>query len=181
VPLFPRPALALVLLASCEPGAGGPVVHAPSTGGESPPARAASPGEDQLTACALPWTLETIAEGPGTVIVVCPGDARREPVQAGPMTRAIDPALEPARHRVCDCAKRMQAPEFVDLKVTSAPDDGQARVEPGEIDDELDPDPARAFYACVGTLQVPFARSHADTCGGPNVTFVYPLRVDLAK
>ena len=181
MPPLLRPALVLLLAAACEPRGGGPVVQAPAAAPASRVAPAARPGDDQLTACALPWTLETMAEGPGTVIVVCPGDARREPVQAGAMTSSIDPALEPARKRVCECAQRMAAPPFVDLKVTSAPDEGMARVEADEIDDELDAEPARAFYACVGALEVPFARAHADSCGGPSAKFVYPLHVDLAK
>jgi hypothetical protein len=180
----PRLALlpvALAVCAACAAQANGPMVYVPSVHGGSPAAHAAPPGEDRLTACALPWSLETMAEDPGSVIVTCPGDVRREPVKAGPITRAIDPALEPARRRVCDCAEKMAAPAFVDLKVTSAPDDGVASVEADVIDDELEQDSAKAFYACVGTLKVSYPRAHVDTCGGANPTFVYPLHVDLAK
>jgi hypothetical protein len=96
------------------------------------------------------------------------------------MTRAIDPALEPARQRVCSCAARLPPPAFVDLVVTSMPDEGRARVEASEPDEELDAETAAAFVACVGTLSTTITRSHADTCGAERATFVYPLRVDLA-
>jgi hypothetical protein len=134
-----------------------------------------------MTACALPWTLEDVAGGPGRVVVVCGADVRRQDVEPGPMTRAIDPALEPARQRVCACAARMRVPAYVDLVVTSTPDDGRAKVEAGEPDEELEADVAAAFVECVGTLSTTFPRSHPDTCGAERATFVYPLRVDLVR
>lgn len=134
-----------------------------------------------MPACALPWTLEDVAGGPGRVVVVCGADVRRQDVEPGAMTRAIDPALEPARERVCACASRMRVPAYVDLVVTSTPDEGRAKVEASEPDDDLDPDLAPAFVACVGSLSTTFARSHPDTCGADRATFVYPLRVDLVR
>jgi hypothetical protein len=113
------------------------------------------------------------------VVVVCGSDVRRQDVEPGAMTRAIDPALEPARERVCACASRLTVPAFVDLVVTSWPDEGRASVAPGELDDELDADLATPFMACVGTVKTAFARSHADACGAEKATLVYPLRVDL--
>jgi hypothetical protein len=172
-------ALPLVAAVACAAPSAGPVVVAPS-GNARPPAPSAPPaGSEALTACALPWTLEDVAGGPGRVVVVCGSDVRRQAVESGPMTRAIDPALEPARQRVCSCAARLPLPAFVDLVVTSVPDEGHARVEASEPDEELDADVAAAFVACVGTLSTTFASSHADTCGAEKATYVYPLRVDL--
>ena len=139
-----------------------------------------APGPE-LTACALPWTLEDVAGGPGRVVVVCGSDVRRQDVEPGAMMRAIDPALEPARQRVCSCASRMPVPAFVDLVVTSSPDQGLAKVVASEPDDELDPAVAPAFVACVGSVVATFARMHADTCGTGEPTFVYPLHVELVR
>jgi hypothetical protein len=134
-----------------------------------------------MTACALPWTLENLAGGPGRVVVVCGSDVRRQEVEPGAMTRSIDPALETARQRVCACAARMRVPEYVDLVVTSTPDEGRAKVEASEPDEELDPEIAAAFVACVGTVSATVPKSHPDTCGSSKATFVYPLRVDLLR
>ncbi|HEY1695553.1 MAG TPA: hypothetical protein VGG39_25470 [Polyangiaceae bacterium] len=173
--------LALAAVASCAAQAGGPVVHAPAVEGAPAAARLEPPSDDKLTACALPWSVADVADGAGTVIVVCPGDAHRATVEPGVVAHSLDAALEPARHRVCDCAQKMPAPASVDLKVTTAPDDGTASVEADAVDEELDVEPAEAFYACVGTLHVAIPRAHSDACGGPKATFVYPLHVDLAK
>jgi hypothetical protein len=155
-----------------------PTVAAPST--EAPRGKATGSRLD-LTACSQKWTLEDVEGGAGRVVVVCGNDVRRQDVEPGAMTRAIDPALEPARERVCACAARMTVPAFVDLVVTSSPDEGRARVEPGELDDELDAELAAPFLACVGTVKTTFPRSHADACGADKATFVYPLRVDLLR
>lgn len=165
---------------SCAGQGSGPVVSAPSVQGEAPPVHVVPRKEEKLTACALPWTLEDVAEGPARVIVVCASDARREAVQVGPMTKAIDPALEPARQRVCSCAERMRAPAFVDLVVTSFPDEGRATVETGELDEELDPEIGRAFYDCVGKLRTPFPPVQTDACGAEKTRYVYPFHVNLA-
>jgi hypothetical protein len=151
------------------------VVEVPS----SPRATPAPAGD--LPACALPWTIEDVAGGPGRVVVVCGNDVRRQPVLPGAMTQAIDSALEPARQRVCGCAARMPPPAYVDLVVTTSPDEGRARVEASEPDDELDPAIAPAFVACVGSLVTTFARIHADSCGADDATFVYPLHVELVR
>jgi hypothetical protein len=175
-------ALVLVCVGCAAAGSSGPVVQAPAAATEPAPAAthaATSTSGPELTACALPWTLEDVAGGPGRVVVVCGSDVRRQAVEPGAMTRAIDPALEPARQRVCACAAKMPVPAFVDLVVTSSPDQGRARVEASEPDDELDPAVAPAFVACVGSLVATFARLHADTCGAGEATFVYPLHVEL--
>ena len=95
------------------------------------------------------------------------------------MTRAIEPILEPARQRVCACAGRMPVPAFVDLVVTSVPDEGRASVAVDELDDELDRDLATAFAACIGTLSATVPRGHLDACGTAKAALKYPLRVDL--
>jgi hypothetical protein len=95
------------------------------------------------------------------------------------MVRALEPVLEPARQRVCACAARMPVPAFVDLVVTSMPDEGRGSLETGELDDELDRDVATAFMACVGTLTAPVPKAHLEACGTEKATLVYPLRVDL--
>jgi len=176
----PVPAAIVVAYLGCAPAVA-PVVQAPAVTSEAPARPVAPTAGPELTACALPWTLEDVAGGPGRVVVVCGNDVRRQAVEPGAMTRAIDPALEPARQRVCACAARMPVPAFVDLVVTSTPDQGRARVEASEPDDELDPAVAPAFVACVGSLVTTFARLHADTCGADEATFVYPLHVELVR
>jgi hypothetical protein len=96
------------------------------------------------------------------------------------MARAIDPALEPARERVCSCMARLPPPAFVDLVLTSTPDEGHATVEASEPDEELDSALATAFVACVGRISATFAQSHAAACGTEKATLVYPFRVELA-
>jgi hypothetical protein len=112
-------------------------------------------------------------------VVVCSNDVRREPIDPPAMARAIDPALEPARQRVCSCMARMPPPAFVDLVVTSTPDEGRATIEASEPDDELDPAQAAAFVACVGRISATFAQSHGAACGTEKATLVYPFRVEL--
>jgi len=175
-----------MLLACAACASPGPVVSAPSTPSTPPnaPALPAAPAprrSPSLTACDQPWTLGNVEGGAGRVVVVCGSDVRRQDVEAGAMTRAIDPALGPARERVCACASRLALPAFVDLVVTSWPDEGRASVAPGELDDELDATLATPFMACIGTVKTAFARSHGDTCGAEKATFVYPLRVDLQR
>jgi hypothetical protein len=181
VPSYAPRLAALALCAACATPGSGPVVRAPSVQGEAPPVHVAPRSEDKLTACALPWTLEDVTGGPGQVVVVCAGEVRREEVQPGPITRAIDPALEPARQRVCSCAERMPAPPSADLVVTSIPDDGVASVEPGELEEEVDAELGRAFFECVGKLRTRFPPTHSDACGAGKATFVYTLSVDLAR
>lgn len=174
------PTAALLACVACAP-AGGAVVQAPAAPEAPTVARPPAAPAADLTACALPWTIEDVAGGPGRVVVVCGNDVRRQAVEPGVMTQAIDSALEPARQRVCGCAARMPPPAYVDLVVTSSPDEGRARVEASEPDEELDPALAPAFVACVGSLTTTFARIHADTCGADDATFVYPLHVELAR
>jgi len=173
------PAAWLVSAAACAT-APGPIVQAPAVVEAPLPGRPPPAPAGDLPACALPWTIEDVAGGPGRVVVVCGNDVRRQAVVPGAMTRAIDAALEPARQRVCGCAAQLPPPAYVDLVVTSSPDEGRAKVEASEPDDELDPAIAPAFVACVGSLVTTFARLHADTCGTDDATFVYPLHVELA-
>jgi hypothetical protein len=173
-------ALALVLCGACAAPGAGPVVLAPSA--EPSPAVARPPPPPvvtKLTACALPWTLEDMQGERGKVIITCGNDVNREDLEPGPLARAIEPMLEPGRQRVCACAARMPAPAFVDLVVTSLPDEGRASLEVGELDDELDHDVATAFKACVGQLATAVPRTHVDACGASKATLTYPLRVDL--
>jgi hypothetical protein len=174
--------LALLFCAACASPGAGPVVLAPSaepaaTGAPRPPA---PPAGAKLTACTLPWTLEDMQGDRGKVIVTCGTDVNREDLGPGPLARAIEPVLEPGRQRVCACAMRMPVPAFVDLVVTSSPDEGRASLEVGELDDELDHDVATAFKACVGQLTTAVPRTHIDACQAPKAILTYPLRVDLA-
>jgi hypothetical protein len=141
-------------------------------GGESP---------GGLDACALPWTLESVADGASSVVVACGADVRRESLSStriGP--RAIAPVLEPTRQRVCACAGRMPAPAFVDLVVTATPDEGRVSVQAGDPEDEGDPQLGPPFVACVGTVVATFAPLHAgDICPGAKAVLSYPLRVEL--
>ncbi|HEX3345269.1 MAG TPA: hypothetical protein VHS09_11885 [Polyangiaceae bacterium] len=173
-------ALLLVLPAACATPGPGPVVLAPSVAAQTPAARPAAPADvEKLAACALPWTLGDVEGGHGRVIVVCHADVHHQDVEPGAMVRALEPVLEPARQRVCACAARMPVPAFVDLVVTSMPDEGRGSLETGELDDELDRDVATAFMACVGTLTAPVPKAHLEACGTEKATLVYPLRVDL--
>jgi hypothetical protein len=120
-----------------------------------------------------------VTGGPGRIVVVCSNDVRREPIEPGAMVRAIEPALEPARQRVCSCMAALPPPAFVDLVVTSVPDEGRTTVEASEPDEELDSAVAPAFVACVGRVSTTFAQSHPTACGAEKATLVYPFRVEL--
>lgn len=132
-------------------------------------------------ACSQKWTLDGVAGGPGRVVVVCGSDVRREALdESGPMARAIVPALEPARERVCACAGRIASPAFVDLVITAILDDGRVTAEASKPDDALDPDVDPAFAACVGTVVASFAPSRPGGCASlGKMTVVYPVRIDL--
>jgi hypothetical protein len=180
-PLIPRLSLLLPLTA-CAASGPGPVVTAPALVQAAPAPRASAPRHgEMLAACALPWTLEDVEGGAGRVVAVCGGDVRRLDLEAGPMTRSIEAVLEPGRARVCACAARMAAPPYLDLVVTTSPDEGTATLEPGETDEEQDAELTAPFVACVGTVKASFPRSHADTCGQDRAVFKYPLRVELSK
>jgi len=173
-------ALSLVACGACAAPGQGPVVLAPSAEANASATRPpAAPAGEKLTACALPWTLEDVQGGRGRVVVVCGSDVRRQDLEPGAMTRALEPILESARQRVCSCAARLPVPAYVDLVVTSVPDDGRGSVEEGELDDELDRELATAFMACVGKLTTAVPRAHLEACGPEKATLVYPLRVDL--
>ena len=172
--------LALLFAAACAAPGGGPVVSAPSVEVPAAAPRASPPPHaERLTACALPWTLQDVEGDHARVVVVCGNDVRRAELEPGPVTRAIEPILEPARARVCACAARLPVPAFVDLVVTTTPDDGRTSAEADEPDDELDREVATAFVACVGKVQTAITRAHAEACGTEKAIFKYPLRVDL--
>jgi len=184
------PLVALVACASCAPAGEATVVRAP-TDAAAPttsqrgsdaarrPSEAAPPGAPD--ACSQPWTLEGMAGGPGRAVVVCGHDVRRAELDAD-MARAIAPALDPARVRVCACAAKMHAPAHVDLVVTAVPAQGRATVRVSQDDvDDVDPDLGPPFAACVGVVSVSFAPSHPDACpAGEEPSLVYPARIDLA-
>ncbi len=131
-------------------------------------------------ACGQSWALEDAAGSSAQILVVCGNDVRREPVDGGPMARALDPALQAAHERVCSCAGRVRAPAFVDLVITASPSDGHSRVEPSEPDASLDPDVAPGFLACVGSFPVAFPKFAVDACDGHGATtYVYSLSVEL--
>jgi hypothetical protein len=139
---------------------------------------ATPPGEGALAACSRPWNLEEAEGGPGRVVVVCGNDVRREPFDpSGSMIRAISPALEPARQRVCNCAAHLQAPAYVDLVVTTVPSEGRAKIEASDPeDDELGP----PFVSCVGHVVATFPPARPEACSDHGkVVFVYPFRVEL--
>ncbi len=168
-------ALALGLfLFACAVPAGGAYVSAPSrsrsgaAGGATAEAAgtagAQSEGPRYPPACRQSWALEDVPAGDARVLVVCGNDIRREPIVVGAMSRAIDPGLESAHERVCTCASRMAAPQFVDLVVTAVPDEGRASVEASEPDGELDPGVASAFASCVGKIATSFPRFVGGAC-----------------
>ncbi len=168
------------LPAACAGAAPGVVVTAPAVSAEPAASGHAPPPEDRtLTACALPWNLDDV--GDAHVVVTCGADVRREELAPGPMTRALAPGLEPARQKLCACAARMPVPAFADLVVRSAPAEGRVTVEADEVDDELDPEVARAFYGCIGAVVARFDPVSTPACGPGRAAFAYPLRVDLTR
>jgi hypothetical protein len=113
---------------------------------------------------------------------MCPGDVRREPLDlTGPVAPTIAPALDPTQSRVCDCAARLHAPAYVDLVFTSRPSEGRVTVEAKDDEDEQDPLLGPPFVACVGTVEVRFAKRPAAACGGAGGSVVYPVRLELAQ
>jgi hypothetical protein len=161
--------LPLVLaLASCA-SSPGPIISAPAIPGSAP--HAGTVARQTVVAPGNP-----AAGGAGG------GRVGREPVAVGPMTRALDPALDAARERVCACAARGAAPGTVDLVVTAVPGEGRASVEPGEAEASLDPQVAQAFAGCVGSLGVTFPPFEDATCGdGARVKYVYAMDVELTQ
>jgi hypothetical protein len=178
------PVLTLALASAACASSAGPVVSAPLVPASGPVAPGASrhppsaPGAP--TACGQSWELQDAVGHGASVIVVCGSDVRREPIAVGPMTRALDPALDLARERVCACAARGAAPGTVDLVVTAVPRDGRASVEPGEAEASLDPQVGQAFAACLGTLGVTFPAFQDAACeDGSGAKYVYALDVEL--
>jgi hypothetical protein len=184
-PVWPRAAVLLTLVCACG-AQRGPVVSAPavphSSGARPSSSSLSTSASDAPAACAQSWALEDAAGSSAQILVVCGNDVRREPVTAGAMMRALDPALEVAHERVCTCAQRVRAPAFVDLVITAVPAEGRASLEPSEPDASLDPDVAPGFLACVGSAAVSFEKFSADACDGQGATtYVYSLDVELAR
>jgi hypothetical protein len=180
-------ALALALVA-CGAPTGGAYVNAPSGSGSASAAEAAgtagarSDGQRSPVACRQSWELEDVPAGDARVLVVCGNDVRREPIVVGAMSRALDPGLESAHERVCTCASRMAAPQFVDLVVTAVPEEGRARVETSEPEGELDPGVASTFAACVGKIAASFTAFAGGACpDGGKTTFVYSFDIELER
>lgn len=175
----------IVVCGGCASPGAAPVVTAPS----SPPWQAvgdaareapSSPVAPQaLAACGKPWDLEVMGGG-GKVVVVCAHDVRRAALgESSAFGRALLPALDPARDRVCACASRVRAPPFVDLVFTAHPEEGRVTVQAGG-DDDLDPELGPAFVACVGTVAATFAPIRSDACDDAGKSsFVYPVRLEL--
>jgi hypothetical protein len=172
-------------LVACGAPAGGAYVNAPSgaAGGATPETAATqADGPRYPPACRQSWALEDVPAGDARVLVVCGNDVRREPIVVGAMSRAIDPGLESAHDRVCSCASRMAAPQFVDLVVTAVPDEGRGGVETSEPEGELDPGVASAFASCVGKIATSFPRFVGGACpDGGKTTFVYSFDIDLGR
>jgi hypothetical protein len=172
-----------LLVASCTPQAGA-VIDAPlvtaTTARQG--ARDSAPALPRAgpVACSEPWAPDGPTE---RVVVVCSGDVRREAFdEAGQIARAVAPALEPARARICACASRVTPPPHVDLSIRAAPDEGSSSVEIADPEEDLDPTVGPEFAACVGTVVVTFAPFHLDACpAGGNAILVYPVRVDLGS
>jgi len=178
--------LALGLVACGAPA--GTYVNAPSgpagnsSGETAGTSGSQSEGARSPSACRDSWALEDVPAGDARVLVVCGNDVRREPIVVGAMSRAIDPGLEAAHQRVCTCASRMAAPQFVDLVVTAVPEEGRAGVETSEPEGELDPGVASAFAACVGKVAAKFPSFAGGGCpDGEKTTFVYSFDIELGR
>lgn len=179
--------VALCVCASCAPAQSGSVVSAPTepraASAEGSQGASAAGDNGALDACALPWTLESVGGGSSSVVVTCGSDVRRQSLSSSrALSRAIAPALEPARERVCACASRMPVPAFVDLVVTAMPEEGRASVQASDPEDEADAERGPPFVACVGTVVATFSPSKAsEVCPGAKAVFSYPLRVELLR
>jgi hypothetical protein len=137
-----------------------------------------APRADEPVACARPWKLEAEG-GDSRVVVVCKNDVQRQSLDdAGEMARALFPALDPARDRVCECTRKMQAPPFVDLVFTAKPDEGRVTVQ-ANADDDLDPTLGPAFIACIGTVAARFEPGPFSGCPEGGASLVYPVRLAL--
>jgi hypothetical protein len=183
-----KPACLALGLVACGVPVGGAYVSAPSGAARGASAQAAGTGAGQSEgqrsppACRQSWALEDVPAGDARVLVVCGNDVRRERIVVGAMSRAIDPGLESAHERVCTCASRMAAPQFVDLVVTAVPEEGRAGVETSQPEGELDQGVASAFAACVGKIAASFPRFAGGGCpGGEKTTFVYSFDIDLGR
>ena len=175
----------LVVCGACAAPGPGPIVSAPSSSSSSEYGSAAAPAPSPQRAaippvCGQPWTFDAMG-GDARVVVVCANDVRRQPLdESGETMHALSPGLAPARERVCACAGKLAPPAFVDLVFTAKPEDGRVTVQ-ASGDQDLDPELGPAFVACVGTVSVTFAPRPSDACSGAGkVSFVYPVRLDLA-
>ncbi|MDP9002399.1 MAG: hypothetical protein M3O46_20090 [Myxococcota bacterium] len=167
---------------ACEPRAPGPVVTAPSelpSWAVAAPPRAPSTIPGVPVACDQPWNLGVIG-GDGQVVVVCANDVRRQALdEASPAARALSPALDPTRERVCACVGRLRAPAFVDLVFMATPEEGRVTVR-ASTDEDLDPELGPAFVTCIGTVTVAFASLSSEACSDKTKgSFIYPVRLEL--
>jgi hypothetical protein len=140
----------------------------------------ASPSNGASSVCSAPWALGVVG-GAAQVVVMCPSDVRREPLDPnGPLAPSLAAGLDPARERVCQCAAQLPVPPFVDLVFTAKLDEGRVTVE-AKNDDDLDPAAGPRFVECIGTVTARSAPMPGAACGaGAPATLVYPVRVDLA-
>lgn len=174
---------ALLPLAVTACVASGPsVVSAPSFPATAPPAAAsgATSSEPRTpAACGRPWKLDVLG-GDARVVVVCASDVRREAFEeTSAIARALFPALDPAHDKVCACAGRLRAPDFVDLVFTANPEEGRVTVR-ADGGEDLDPELGAAFVACVGTVVATFAPVPSRACPeAGKASLVYPVRLDL--
>lgn len=119
------------------------------------------------------------------MVVVCSSDVRREPLDpAGPLAPSLAAGLDPARDRVCSCAKQGDPPPFVDLVFTAKPDQGSVTVQAKDEDTSSlaagEGAPAGPFVACVGTIEARFPPKAVPACGeGAAATIIYPVRLEL--
>ena len=176
-------AVALFVISACG-ACGGPqpglVVTAPAASGVGASAGGAAyaPRADEPAACARPWKLEAEG-GDSRVVVVCKNDVQRQSLdETGEMARALFPALDPTRDRVCECTRKMHAPAFVDLVFTAKPNEGRVTVQ-ASADDDDDPTLGPAFIACIGTVAARFEPGPFSGCPGGAASLVYPVRLAL--
>ena len=169
----------VIATVSCSGHGSGPAVRAPVSA--SWPAGGGGGGGGVPAACGNAWSLDVIG-GDGRVVVACAHDVQRrslDPTSA--IARALSPALDPARERVCACAGRMRAPPFVDLVFTARPEDGQVTVRPSDAEaEDADPELGPAFAACIGTVVTTFDPLASGACpDAEKASVLYPVRLEL--
>jgi hypothetical protein len=118
--------------------------------------------------------------GHGELVVVCPSDVRRSPFEpSAVVARGFEPAIGPAQERVCDCAKRINEPDYLDLVFTAHPESGTVEVVAKPEQDAERSTVERDFDACVGTIAARFARFATNMCpNGEPATLIFPVRLE---